>query len=251
MIVRGRVALGVLCLAIWQAGHWALGADWISGPVDIVRRLAEITASGELARHTMATLSEAALGFLLGGGAGMLLPFALRRSPRLTAALDPFFTAAMGVPKLALAPLLILWFGIGVMSKVVFVAAVVFFFLFFNVLAGVRSIDPRLAAAVRVLGAREWTVTWEIAWHTALPYVFTGLKVALPRAISAAVVGEFIAADRGLGYYINNARAMADPVGLFTGVTVVTVLVLAIDAGLERVQARSLAWRPLARDATV
>jgi len=113
----GRVALGILCLATWQAGHWALGADWISGPVDIVRRLAEITANGELVRHTMATLSEAALGFLLGGGAGILLPFALRWSPRLTAALDPFFTAAMGVPKLALAPLLILWFGIGVISS--------------------------------------------------------------------------------------------------------------------------------------
>lgn len=251
MILRGRVLVGIACLALWQTAHQALGAEWISSPTDIVRRLAEIAASGELVRHTMATLTEAALGFLLGGGAGILLPFALRLSPRLTAALDPFFTAAMGVPKLALAPLLILWFGIGVVSKVVFVAAVVFFFLFFNVLAGVRSIDPRLAWAVRVLGAREWTVTWEIAWHTALPYVFAGLKVALPRAIGAAVVGEFIAADRGLGYYINNARAMADPVGLFTGVTLVTVLVLALDAGLERVQARSLAWRPLTRDVGV
>ena len=232
MIVWGRVLVGIACLAGWQATHLALGSEWISSPADIGHRLLEITASGELMRHTVATLTEAMFGFLLGGGAGILLPFALRLSPRLTAALDPFFTAAMGVPKLALAPLLILWFGIGVVSKIVFVAAVVFFFLFFNTLAGMRSIDPRLASAVRVLGARECTVTWEIAWHT-------------------AVVGEFIAADRGLGYYINNARSMADPVGLFTGVTLVTLLVLAIDAGLERVQARSLAWRPLTRDVSV
>ena len=251
MIPAGRVLVGLACLALWQAAHLYLGAEWISSPADIAWRVAEIAASGELVRHTAATLSEAALGFVLGGGAGILLPFALRASPRLTAALDPFFTAAMGVPKLALAPLLILWFGIGLVSKVVFVAAVVFFFLFFNVLAGVRSIDPRLASAVRVLGGREWTVTREIAWQTALPYVFSGLKVALPRAISAAVVGEFIAADRGLGYYINNARAMADPVGLFTGVALVTALVLALDAGLERLQARSLAWRPLTRDVGV
>ncbi|MGH7302127.1 MAG: ABC transporter permease [Candidatus Rokuibacteriota bacterium] len=251
MITAGRVVVGLACLALWQAAHLSLGAEWISRPADIAWRVAEIAASGELMRHTAATLGEAALGFVLGGGAGILLPFALRASPRLTAALDPFFTAAMGVPKLALAPLLILWFGIGLVSKVVFVAAVVFFFLFFNVLAGVRSIDPRLASAVRVLGGREWTVTREIAWQTALPYVFSGLKVALPRAISAAVVGEFIAADRGLGYYINNARAMADPVGLFTGVTLVTALVLALDAGLERLQARSLAWRPLTRDVGV
>ena len=251
MIVWGRLLVGLASLAVWQATHLALGAEWISSPADIVWRTVEIGASGELLRHTVATLTEAASGFLLGGGAGILLPFALRLSPRLTTALDPFFAAALGVPKLALAPLLILWFGIGLVSKVVFVAVVVFFFLFFNTMAGVRSVDPRLAAAVRVLGGREWTVTREIAWHTALPYVFAGLKVALPRAISAAVVGEFIAADRGLGYYINNARAMADTVGLFTGVTVVTLLVLAIDAGLERLQARSLAWQPLARDVGV
>ena len=251
MIAWGRLLVGLAALGAWEAAHRGLGAEWISSPADIVRRVAEIAASGALFRHTAATLTEAAVGFLLGGGAGILLPFALRLTPRLTAALDPFFAAATGVPKLALAPLIILWFGIGLVSKVAFVAAVVFFFLFFSTLAGVRSIDPRLAAAVRVLGGREWTVTWEIAWHTALPYVFAGLKVALPRAISAAVVGEFIAADRGLGYYINNARAMADTVGLFTGVTVVTLLVLAIDAGLERLQARSLAWRPLARDVGV
>jgi NitT/TauT family transport system permease protein len=251
VIVGGRVLVSVAALLLWELAHWVLGAEWISGPLDVVHRTAEIAANGQLARHTAATLTEATFGFLLGGGAGIMLPFALRLSPRLTAALDPFFAAAMGVPKLALAPLLILWFGIGVFSKVVFVAAVVFFFLFFNTMAGVRSVDPRLAAAVRVLGGREWTVTSEIAWHTALPYVFAGLKVALPRAISAAVVGEFIASDRGLGYYINNARAMADTVGLFTGVTVVTLLVLAVDAVLERVQARSLAWRPLAREVGV
>lgn len=248
MIVGGRALLGLAVLVAWHATHVALGAEWISSPADIVLRSLALVASGELLRHATTTLAEAALGFLLGGGTGILLPFALRLSPRLTAALDPFLTAGMGLPKLALAPLLILWFGIGLVSKVVFVAAVVFFLLFFNTLAGVRSIDPRLASAVRVMGGREWTVTAEIAWHTALPYVFAGLKIGLPRAISAAVVGEFIAADAGLGYYINNARAMADTVGLFTGVTLVTVLVLAIDAGLERLQTRSLAWRPLARD---
>lgn len=251
MILGGRIVFGLAALGAWHAAHRALGAEWISSPGDIVRRTIEIGASGELLRHMVATLTEAVLGFLLGGGLGVLLPFALRFSPRLAAALDPFVAAAMGVPKLALAPLLILWFGIGLISKVVFVAGLVFFLIFFNTLAGVRSVDPRLASAARVLGAGEWAVTWEIAWHTALPNVFAGLKIALPRAISAAVLGEFIAADRGLGYYINNARAMADTVGLFTGVAAVTLLVMALDAGLERIRARSLAWRPLVRDVGV
>jgi NitT/TauT family transport system permease protein len=247
----GRVAIGLASLGLWHLAHVVLGAEWISSPTDVVRRMLEIAASGELANNALVTLIETAFGFLLGAGTGILVPFALRLSPRVTAALDPFLAGAMGLPKLALAPILILWFGIGVESKVVFVAAVVFFFLFFNTLAGVRSVDPRLASAAHVLGAGEWTVTREIAWNTALPYIFAGLKVALPRALSAAVVGEFIAADRGLGYYINNARAMADTVGLFTGVAVVTLLVLAIDAALERLRARSLAWRPLARDVGV
>ena len=91
-------------------------------------------------------------------------------------------------------------------------------------------------------------MTREIAWHTALPHVFAGLKLALPRSLSAAVVGELIAADRGLGYYIGNAGAMADTVGLFTGVALVTLLVVALDVGLGRLEARSLSWRPLARD---
>ncbi len=136
----------------------------------------------------------------------------------------------MGVPKLALAPLLILWFGIGVVSKIVFVAAVVFFFLFFNTLAGMRSIDPRLrlGGARRSVRASGRSPGDRLAHRAALR--LRGAQVALPRAIGAAVVGEFIAADRGLGYYINNARSMADPVGLFTGVTLVTLLVLVIDA---------------------
>lgn len=250
-IYVGRALFALVCLALWQWGHVLVGEDFVAEPLEVLRRIVEITRSGELLIHTLATFQEAILGLLIGGSAGILLPFLLRLSPRLTEALDPFVAAGTGVPKLALAPLLILWFGIGLLSKVVFVASLVFFLLFFNTLAGVRSVDPQLLAMARVLGAGEWLVAREIVWHTALPFIFAGIKIAMPRAISAAVVGEFIAADVGLGYYINNARSMADTVGLFAGIVLVTVLVIVINVVFQRVQSHSLAWRPMDQDMIV
>ncbi|MGE0746265.1 MAG: ABC transporter permease [Rhodospirillales bacterium] len=250
-IAAGKLALGVVLVGLWQLGSVSLGRDFVAPPIAVLERLWTLGLGAELWHHTAITLWEAAAGFALGGGLGVALPFLLRRSPRLTAALDPFVTVAMGVPKLALAPLLILWFGIGIFSKIVFVAALVFFLLFFNTLAGVRSVSPPLVATARVMGAGEWTVAREIVWNTTLPYIFAGIKIALPRALSAAVVGEFIAANAGLGYYINNARAMADSTGIFAGIIVVTALVIVVNAALQRVQARSTAWRPVSRDMVV
>jgi len=250
-VFAGKFVLGIVLVALWQAGAAILGHDFVAPPLAVVERLWALADGGGLWGHTVVTVWEAAAGFALGGGLGVALPFLLRRSPRLTVALDPFITVAMGVPKLALAPLLILWFGIGIFSKVVFVAALVFFLLFFNTLAGVRSVSPPLVATARVMGAGEWTIAREIVWNTTLPYVFAGIKIALPRALSAAVVGEFIAADAGLGYYINNARAMADSTGIFAGIVVVTALVIVLNAALQRIQARSTAWRPVSRDMVV
>ena len=250
-IYVGRALFALGCLALWQWGHVLVGGDFVAAPLEVLHRIVEITRSGELLIHTLATFQEAALGFLIGGSAGVLMPFLLRLSPRLTEALDPFVAAGTGVPKLALAPLLILWFGIGLLSKVVFVASLVFFLLFFNTLAGVRSVDPQLEAMARVVGGGEWLLAREIVWHTALPFVFAGIKIAMPRAISAAVVGEFIAADVGLGYYINNARSLADTVGLFAGIVLVTVLVIVINVVLQRIQSHSLAWRPMDRELIV
>jgi NitT/TauT family transport system permease protein len=251
LIPIGRIALGIAILAVWQLGTNAMGREWLPGPVDVLERVWQLAASGELARDALVTFGEAVVGMILGGTAGAALPFALRLSPRLLAALDPLISAAFGMPKLALAPLFILWFGIGITTKVVFVASIVFFLLFYNSLAGILSVDPRLVAMLRVAGASEWLITREIVWNTAKPFLFSGLKIALPRALSGAVVGEFIAADVGLGWYIQNARSLNDTTGVVAGAVIVTVLVMVVNAALQRVQARSLAWRPVAGDMTI
>ena len=133
----------------------------------------------------------------------------------------------------------------------VFVASIVFFLMFYNGLAGILSIDPRLVAMLRVAGASQWAVTREIVWNTTKPFLFSGLKIALPRALSGAVVGEFIAADSGLGWYINNARSLNDTTGVLAGVVVVTTIVILMNAALQRTQARQMAWRPVSRDMVV
>lgn len=251
IVPAGRLALGIAFLIAWQLGSNALGVAWLPGPLTTVERIWNIARSGRLEYDTVITFWEATAGMILGGTAGALLPFALRLSPRLMAALDPFISAAFGVPKLALAPLFILWFGIGIPAKIVFVTSIVFFLMFYHGLAGIMSIDPKLVSMLRVAGASEWVINREIVWNTTKPFLFAGLKITLPRALSGAVVGEFIASDAGLGWYIQNARALNDTTGVLAGAVVVTVIVIAVNAALKRVQARSLAWRPVSRDMTM
>lgn len=242
-IVIGRILLCIAFVGLWALAHRHLGDRFMAGLGDIANRLWDLAQSGVLFRDIGVTMLEAGAGLILGATSGFALPFLIARVRGLEVALRPFVAAAMGVPKLALAPLLILWFGIGLFSKVVFVALVVFFLLFFSTLAGIRSIDHRLVAVTRVLGLRELMMLREVMVPATMPFVFASLKVALPRAISAAVVAEFIAADSGLGSYIQNAMSQADTVGVFTGVIVVTVVVMVANAILDRTQQRTLSWR--------
>ncbi|MGH6677238.1 MAG: ABC transporter permease, partial [Xanthobacteraceae bacterium] len=132
LVPVGRIALGVACIVVWQLGSNAMGSEWLPGPLQVVVRIWQLAVSGELARDTLVTFSEAAAGMIIGGTAGAVLPFILRLSPRLMTALEPLISAGFGLPKLALAPLFILWFGIGITTKVVFVASIVFFLIFYN-----------------------------------------------------------------------------------------------------------------------
>lgn len=250
LVPAGRIAIGIALIALWQLGTDIIGRDFLPSPWDTLARIGSLARSGELFRDMAITFGEAAAGMLIGGVAGAILPFLLRFSPRLMTALDPLIAAAFGLPKLALAPLFILWFGIGIATKVAFVASIVFFLMFYNGLAGVLSVDPRLVAMLRVAGASKWVINREIVWNTAKPFLFSGLKIALPRALSGAVVGEFIAADHGLGWYIQHARSLNDTTGVLAGAVIVTALVMAVNAAFQRVQARSLAWRPIASDMT-
>jgi NitT/TauT family transport system permease protein len=242
-VTVARLALVALALGVWQAGHELLGNAYVAGPLDVARRIAEITADGQLWPHLGATLLAAGLGFVIGWALGFASAVLLNFSPRASSAFEPYVMVAMGIPLFALIPLLILWFGIGITPKVVIVVSLVFFIVFITTFSGLRSIDRKLLDMARVMGASRRQITDTISRHAILPHVFAGLKIAVPRAISAAIVGEFLVADRGLGYYIEQARQTVDPVGVFAGIVLVTILVLLSDILLGWLQRRAFQWQ--------
>jgi NitT/TauT family transport system permease protein len=242
---RGDQLLVLIVLfAVWQGLSLAFGTYWVGSPWGVVSRLAGGVWSGELLGHASYTLFEAVAGFLIGAIPAAALPFALRRMPIVTAILDPFMVGGYGAPKLALAPLFILWFGIGIESKIALVAITVFFIVYFSALAGIRALDAKLVQMAQVMGANERDVARHIVFPGAVPYIFTGFRIAMPYSIGGAVIAELISANRGLGYLVQLSAMNFDTTGVFVALVAVTLIVFlgnwAVDAGERRL----LRWRP-------
>lgn len=242
-LLLARMALALALLVLWEAVHRAIGTAYVASPMEVGRRLAQLVASGALWTHLAATLMAAIGGFAIGWALGFAMPVALSFMPRAGRALEPYVMLAMGIPLFALIPLLILWFGIGLMPKVVIVVSMVFFIIYITTFAGLRGVDRRWLDMARVMGASGWQLVRLISRHAMVPHLLGGLKVAVPRAISAAIVSEFLVADRGLGFYIENARQSADPIGVFTGIVLVMALVATADILLNALQRRTLRWQ--------
>jgi NitT/TauT family transport system permease protein len=247
-VIGGRIALTILLLVAWKVGADTAGKLYAAGPFEVAQRIVADTLSGQLIRNTYVTLRLSAIGFALGCAAGIALPFLLRRAPRLTDAVEPYIMASVGIPKYALIPLFILWFGINDAPKLWLVGLLVFYVVFIAVFAGIRSVDRRLLNMARVLGASETMISREVIWNSLLPFFFAALKIALPRAVSAAIIGEFLVGNEGLGFMIEDARQSVDTTGVFAGIVVATALVLVINGVLGLIDRRVNAWRPVDRD---
>jgi NitT/TauT family transport system permease protein len=241
-----RAAVGLLFLAIWWLASRVAGEYWIASPKQTLLTIFSLAAGGQLAVHAMFTLGEAFGGFLIGVAPGLLLPFLLRRSPLSVAILDPFVIAGYGLPKLALAPLFILWFGIGIWSKIWLIAAVTFFFIFFNTFAGIRALDIRLIRMAQVAGATESQIARTIVWPSAIPYIFAGLRAAMPYAIGGTIIAELMSSNHGLGYLLQLGANNFDSKTMFAALASVTVVVVFANWFIEAIERRLLRWRPVA-----
>jgi NitT/TauT family transport system permease protein len=248
IVTGGRIVLALALLAAWEWGARAIGSLFFAPPLATAERIVEMAGSGKLFTDILATLRVSAAGFAIGCVCGVILPFLLRLSPRATDAIEPFIMASQGIPKYALTPWLILWFGIGDAPKTVVVTLFVFYIVFITVFAGVRGVDRRLIDMARIIGASERTIARKVIWVSLLPYFFTGLKVALPRAVSAAIVGEFLVATEGVGFSIERARQLSDTTGVFAGIVVAVALVLVINAVVNALERQALKGRPVDRD---
>jgi NitT/TauT family transport system permease protein len=241
-----RLALVVVLLALWEiaADRW-IDITFISRPSDIVGRLGDWVADGTLWTNTWITVQEIVYGFLLGAAAGVLVGFVLASLNFLYRVLDPFMMALYAIPKVALAPLFIVWFGIGMHMKVLLAAATVFFLVFINTAAGVREVDRGLTDAVRLMGGGRWHVIRKVVVPSSLTGVLTGLKVAVPYALIGTVIGELVASNKGLGYLINDAASQFDTAGVFATLVVLSVIAGVLNVVVNLIGKRVNRWKPL------
>jgi NitT/TauT family transport system permease protein len=212
-------------------------------PISVYTELSKIAANGLLWHHTWATLVEIMGGLTLGLSAATVLGYLLAKSPLLERLAGPYIVASQSVPSIAIAPLLIIWFGSGKLSKVLICALVVFFPVLVNTIVGIRSVDEGLKTLMRSLRASRWQTFKMLEVPAAMPVLLGGLKIGMTLSVIGAVVGEFVGADRGLGYLINLSRGLFNTPLMFAALITLATISLILYLVVSGLENWLLAWR--------
>jgi NitT/TauT family transport system permease protein len=244
-----QVSLAPLALAVWEAGA---RAGWIDRrlagtPSAILGRTARDLAGGVILPHLAVTFGEMMLGFAAGLVTGVAAGLLLARLPTVRAAVMPYLTAVYAIPRPALAPLFVLWFGVGFVSKLILVVTLVYFVYLLHVLAGLQALERRHVDWLRTLGASPRQVLRHVGLPHLAPWLFAATKLGLALALVGAIVGEFISARAGLGFLMMQAAEIGDTVGVLSGVLVLSVVVVGIVVALAALEGRLFRWRVEAR----
>lgn len=246
-----QLLVAVVFLAVWWvATNTSLFGDvdrirfFFSTPAAVGQQIVQWFSSGTIWYHLWITLIEAVLAFVIGTVAALILGFWLARRPRLAAVFDPYVKAANALPRVVLAPIFTLWFGLGIWSKVALGFTLVFFVVFFNVYQGVKEVNRNVLENARMLGMSERQLLRHVYLPSALSWVFSSLHISIGFAVVGAVVGEYLGSAAGLGYLIAQAEGMFDIAGVYAGMVVLSVFVLLIDWMVTLVERRLLVWQP-------
>ena len=221
-------------------------AFFFGEPQKVILRVWEWFSSGSIYEHLAVTLVETMLAFAIGTVFGLAIGLWLALSPTASAIFDPYIKAANSMPRVILAPIFSIWFGLGIWSKVALGVTLVFFIVFFNVYQGVREVSPVVLANVRMLGASQRQLLRHVYLPSATSWVFASLHNSVGLAFVGAVVGEYLGSARGGGYLILQAEGVFDIDTVFAGILVLTAFALALDAVVSVVEKRLLVWRPSA-----
>ena len=246
-----QVAVAVVAILLWHlftttslVGDPSRMQFFFSTPDAVARQIWAWFADGSIWYHLWITLSEAVLAFVIGALAAVVLGFWFARRPRLAAVFDPYVKGANALPRVVLAPIFTLWFGLGIWSKVALGFTLVFFIVFFNVYQGVREVNRTVLENARMLGMSERQLLRHVYLPSALSWVFSSLHTSIGFAVVGAVVGEYLGSAAGLGYLIAQAEGMFDIAGVFAGMFVLSAFVLLIDGLVTVIERRLLVWRP-------
>jgi NitT/TauT family transport system permease protein len=240
----GRFVVGAAILGFWEltSGRW-YNDFWISRPSAIAGRIGAMAVNGDLWFHLQATLEETVAGLLLGICAGTILGVALASSGRLAGWIHPYVMAVYSLPKVALAPLFVVWFGIGLFSKIVMVTSLVVFVAFYNAYEGVRNIDPDLLDMMKTYRARRLpTLEWVILPSISV-WFFTSLRLGIGLALIGSVIAELEGSNRGIGYYITKSGNSLDTTGIFAGLFIIMLVALGLEAVVGATERRVLRYR--------
>jgi len=239
-----RFSLLITVLLTWEiASGTLIDPFWMSEPSAIFQTLYSWLISGELFFHLGITAQEMFIGFFIGASAGAIVGFILGQWDFGAKILDPFIMALYSLPKVALAPLFILWFGIGIEMKIVFAAVIVFYLVFFNTYAGVKNVDNDLLDNIRLMGATKWQVLAKVTIPSALNWVFVGLKMSVPYALIGAVIGEITASNRGVGFLISYSAGQFDTAGTFAAILILMFMSVTLNFVLGALEKRFLRWK--------
>jgi NitT/TauT family transport system permease protein len=244
-LAAARLALLVAIIALWQwaAATHVVDPTVVSSPGAVWQHLARWGQDGTLWFHAAITIEETVLGFAIGTLAGIVLGFAIGQHRALAELLDPFILAVYSIPKVALAPLFIVWFGIGIPMKVILAAVTVLFIVFFNTLAGVRNVDRDLVDALWLMGATPRQILARVVVPSAMGWALVGVRIAIPYALIGAIIGELIASNRGIGYLIASSGSQYDTAGVFAALLVLTVLAMLLNGAVDVIDRRISLWK--------
>jgi NitT/TauT family transport system permease protein len=260
----GGIKLFVLraCVAVVALGFWhifstvSLGVSangkpfyllpqfFFSTPVAVFGRVFTMFAEGDVYRHLWITLIETLLAFVIGASLGILIGFWFARRPLVSAVFDPYVKMMNALPRVVLAPIFALWFGLGIWSKVWLGVTLVFFIVFFNVYQGVRDVNQVVLSNGRMLGMNERQLLRHVYWPAALAWVFSSLHTSVGFAVVGAVVGEYLGSSAGLGYLIHQAEGVFDVTGVFAGMVILMIFVMTIDTLVTWIEKPLLVWKP-------
>jgi len=241
-LIRCGIIAGFFLAWEFASGRW-IEPFLISSPSRIFTSLFDGFASGDLLQHTWVTFLEVAIGFPIGAIAGIALGYGFGRSRVLAEIFEPIIIALNGIPRTALAPLFIVWLGIGLWSKVGVVFLLTFFLNFFNTYTGMRQMDHEYVDLAGLMGVKGWKLTFKVIFPAISPYVFTGIRTSIPFAVIGAIVGEFVAATEGVGFFIRMSAGIFRTADVFVGIIVLMIMVIIMDKIAEAVERRALRWQ--------
>ena len=213
-------------------------------PLEVFKRIWSWFTGGSIYLHLGVTLIETLLAFAIGTALGLVLGLWLALSPTASTLADPYIKAMNAMPRVILAPIFAVWFGLGITSKVVFGITLVFFIVFFNVYQGVKEVSPVVLANARMLGASGRQLLRFVYLPSATSWVFSSLHTSVGLAFVGAVVGEYLGSARGVGYLIHQAEGVFDIDTVFAGILVLTMFALLLDFIVTQLENRLLVWRP-------